>query len=73
MVEPDMLKTMALNREKALKELQDAIDKITAKEVFNLTKQDKAFLKARISYLKPAEKEKFKSILEPKVEKEEKK
>jgi hypothetical protein len=57
--------TLKRNREIARKEFQDEIDKITKKEIHELNAFQIAFLRARISYLKPEEKVKFKSILEP--------
>jgi hypothetical protein len=61
--ETEMEKELRMNREKAREELQIALDEITAKEVSSLTKYDKGFLRSRVTYLKPEEKEKFKSIL----------
>jgi len=59
------------NKEIARQELQNVLDKIVMKEIFQLTSYEKGFLKARRDYLKPEEKAKFKDILEPKIEKEE--
>ena len=61
-----MRQTLKKNRENALKELQVALDKITVKDIIELNPFEIAFLKARLSYLKPEEKIKFKSILEVK-------
>lgn len=64
----EMQKILERNREIARQELQNVIDRIVMKEPFQLTLYEKGFLKARISYLKPEEKVKFKEILEPKIE-----
>lgn len=61
--ETEMERTLRENRELARKQLQDALDEITIKEVTSLTEYDKGFLRARVTYLTPEEKEKFKSIL----------
>ena len=67
--ETEMERTLRENGEVARKQLQDALDEITVKEVTSLTENDKGFLKARVTYLTPEEKEKFKSILVPKAKK----
>lgn len=61
-----MQKVLERNREIARQELQNVIDRIVIKEPFQLTLYEKGFLRARIAYLKPEEKLKFKEILEPK-------
>ena len=61
--ETEMEKTLRENREEARTQLQVALDEITVKDVASLTEYDKGFLRARVTYLKPEEKEKFKSIL----------
>lgn len=62
----EMQKVLERNREIARQELQNVIDRIVIKEPFQLTLYEKGFLRARIAYLKPEEKLKFKEILEPK-------
>ena len=57
-------KILARNREIARQELQDVLDKITVKEPHQLTSYEKGFLKARKSYLRPEEKEKFRELFE---------
>lgn len=63
---PEMQKILERNREIARQELQNVLDKIVMKEIFQLTSYEKGFLRARQIYLKPEEKAKFKDILEPK-------
>lgn len=43
------------------------LEQITKKEVHELTKLDIGFLKARVSYLTYTQKDKYKSVLEPKT------
>lgn len=43
------------------------LEQITKKEVHELTKLDVGFLKARVSYLTYTQKDKYKSVLEPKT------
>lgn len=52
------------NKMQADKELQEALDKIIIKAVYELTEHDKQFLRARSSYLTGIQKEKFASVLE---------
>jgi hypothetical protein len=50
-------------------EAQAILDKITSKELSILTKDDIAFLKARIDYLTPEQLEKYDSVLQTKKKK----
>lgn len=61
----EMKKVLERNKEIARQELQNVLDKITIKEPFQLTSYEKGFLKARVDYLKPEEKAKFKELFEP--------
>ena len=49
-------------------EAQEVLNKILAKTPEELNEQERAFLKARSSYLKKAQLEEYDSILNPKVE-----
>jgi len=52
-------------------EAQKELDRILTKPIEELKENEKAFLRARISYFKPAQLEEYKSILEPKPPKAE--
>ena len=49
-------------------DFQEVLNKILAKTPEELNEQERAFLKARSSYLKKAQLEEYDSILNPKVE-----
>ena len=65
-METPQMKLMRQNRETAHKIILDMIKKITDKDMASLTKNDKDILKARISYLSPEMKERYKDFLLPK-------
>lgn len=59
-------KILKMNREKAQKRMMDLLNSITSKDMGALTKNDKDILKARIVYLTPEQKERYKDFLLPK-------
>jgi hypothetical protein len=49
-------------------EAQEVFDRIVALDLHELTDDDKAFLRARASYLSKEQSEKFTSVLKPVIE-----
>lgn len=64
-VEQRLLK---MNQYKAEQKIQDALYEITKKEPAALNEDERAFLRARRTYLSPEEKETYKEILSAKSE-----
>ena len=65
-METPVQKILRQNREEAHKRITEMLKKITDKDMTSLTKNEKDILKARVSYLSPEMKERYKDILLPK-------